>query len=119
MSIGILFALKMEAEPFRKMVDGHSAGTDGLHIGTVGGHDVVFAFSGMGNQRATSSALQLISAQKPSVLISAGMAGALCEDLISGDGVVCRTILDASSTPCFRLRCRPPLSSPRPPKSTA
>jgi nucleoside phosphorylase len=111
MSIGVMFALRIEAKPFLKLLEGHEVRPDGLHTGRIGGHDVTIAFSGMGPERSTSSALALLSSEKISVLISAGTAGALRDCLNSGDGVICKTIIDASSAPYSTYATDPALLS--------
>lgn len=99
MTIAVLFALPIEAKPFLKIMEDHQITADGLHTGRIGQQSVTVTVSGMGSERSTSSVLSLLSSQKYSAVISAGLAGALSRDVQPGDVVICRTVVDLTSLP--------------------
>lgn len=88
--IAILFALPIEAHGLRRYV-----GSRHGHIGTT---EVKIGVSGMGKVHAATMAAQMLS-QKPSLLIVAGFAGALDEELTEGDIIVAQSVVDASVQP--------------------
>ena len=58
--------------------------------------DIVIAATGEGPRKATRAATALCDGYRPALLVGAGVAGALSTDLVVGDIVVARRILDAS-----------------------
>lgn len=80
----IITALPLEANPIRRLLRSRP--------------DIPVVISGIGPERAYTSAMQLAERQ-PSLLISAGLAGALAENLRIGDLVIWGEIPDNLSIP--------------------
>lgn len=60
------------------------------------GPDVVVAATGVGPRKAASAAARLFARHRPRLVVGAGVAGALTEDLGVGDIFVAQRVLDAA-----------------------
>jgi adenosylhomocysteine nucleosidase len=92
-TIGIIAAMPQERDACLRIIEGPKRSMLGPfrcdHFG-LAGRDCWLLTSGMGLKRAAQAASVLIEATNPQFLVSAGVAGAVREDLEIGDVVVSR-----------------------------
>jgi adenosylhomocysteine nucleosidase len=60
--------------------------------------DVVLALTGEGPRKAARAVAALCARHRPALLVGAGVAGALSSDLVVGDILVARRVLDSTGT---------------------
>ncbi len=96
-TIGIIAALRQEADPFIKELDAsHYTHVDSFRIyrGAVGGRPVSLIVSGVGRRAAQSATEVLIESSRPYLIISIGFAGGLAEGLAAGRVVISNDLVD-------------------------
>ena len=96
-TIGIIAALRQEADPFIKGLDASHcshAGPLTVHRGAVGERPVSLVVSGVGRSAARDAAEALIELSRPNLIISIGFAGGLAEEAAAGTVVVGSEIVD-------------------------
>lgn len=86
-SIGILVAMKEELAALRRLFNLDWTGPGNFFTGKVGAIRLQVALSGAGPLRAREAAAKLARYGEPRLLISAGFAGALFDELTVGDTV--------------------------------
>jgi adenosylhomocysteine nucleosidase len=97
--IGVITALPDELGPIRRRVRNMQIeGRSGLRVwtGILGGRTAAFACTGSGNRNAAARSLDFLERVGPSVLIGAGVAGALAGGLSAGDIVVGESMIGPS-----------------------
>jgi len=100
--VGVVFALPIEAGPFTDRLDGVLSikGTPTtLKQGGLQGRNVVVAISGPGQQAAANAADVLLLGHRPQVLLTAGFAGGLTDELTVGDFLLADRIIKQSGPP--------------------
>ena len=103
MRIAVIGALKSEIihllNKFPDLVRSESRGL-ALYEGKAGGHDLIFAVSGMGQLKCASAAAALIERSRPDQAVLTGTCGALAPGVSIGDAVIARDIVyyDISET---------------------
>ncbi len=96
-TIGIIAALKQEADPFIKGLDDYGsrrAGSCTIHEGTVAGRPISLIISGVGGRAARDAAGLLIGSSRPNLIISIGFAGGLTEKAAAGTVVIGSELVD-------------------------
>lgn len=95
MKIGVIAALKAEAELIKEKMAGKREGTVGsVHYvtGKIGRNDIVLAVCGVGKVWAAICAEAMIIRFLPDLIINTGVAGTLTEDLSIGDLAVSSSV---------------------------
>src|SRR5437868_13958370 len=118
--IGLTFALRSESsEFFRRLEARRREGK--LTFGRIGppsptppralGHDVVIVHTGVGAKYCNERLELLIHQARPRLIISAGFAGAVTEELHAGDLIMAENFSDASlltrAKQIIRARAKP------------
>ena len=97
--IAFIFATGIEADGLASMLVGRRSvrfPLFRLHAGSLDGHGVVIAETGIGAEAARSATTELISMQQPAWVVSTGFAGALVEELRRGHIVMADELVDLS-----------------------
>ena len=100
-SVGVVAAMARELAPFLQGV--RSQRVDGIDFFEL--DDAVVAVSGVGRKAAGYAAEALIKRYSPSVLISAGLVGALTPKLKVGSVVEVKEVIDVDSGAKFETGC--------------
>lgn len=90
-TIGLICAMRMEAGPLLRLAGPHRPMRIGEHRAwelVTGRHRCVLVVCGMGLEHARKAARSLIGAERPELLLSFGIAGAMGDTLGIGDIVV-------------------------------
>ena len=90
--LAVVFALRMEARPFRHALGRRRGAGSPVEPawGSCGATDVVWAVTGIGEQRARDGAEALIARTAPYALLITGFCGGLAHGMANGD-LVCAT----------------------------
>jgi len=87
--IAVLFAVPQEMTPLARLLPPAAEGPPALKLPAAlrasGDRQVLLVTGGMGGRRAAEAAAAIIRAWRPELLVMAGVAGALAEDLAVGD----------------------------------
>ena len=104
--IAIVSAMREELRALLALLEGarteRRAGRD-FHVGTIDGHDVMLALSGIGKVAAAATTALVFDAFDARALWLTGVAGGLAEGIAVGDVVIARTLLqhDMDASPIF------------------
>jgi adenosylhomocysteine nucleosidase len=97
--IGLVIAMPEEVRPIaRRLGNCRKERIDGLlfHRFHMEGREIHLVQSGMGRKRAAAAAMALIAAQRPGLLISAGLGGGVRDGLAMGDVVLASRVISLS-----------------------
>lgn len=103
--IVVISALQSEVSPLVSGWSRESLVSGGKAISCFASNDVVAAAGGIGAQSSEQAARVLVERYRPELLISAGFAGSLIEDLKTGSIVVPEVVIDAATG--TQYRCEP------------